>query len=62
MTLTSQAQGDCNILIYLEDNPQVFDLVRVRVSSVVQPISPVHLHLGGQVEFRVMDSDGAQIQ
>lgn len=33
------------------------DVVRVRVSSVVRPLSPVYLHLGGTVEFKILDDD-----
>jgi hypothetical protein len=35
----------------------IMDVVRVRVSSVVRPLSPVYLHLGGTVEFRILDDD-----
>lgn len=53
MTIVSEGSGDCNIVVYLEDHPHVFDVIRVRVSSIVQPLSPVYLHVGGEVEFRV---------
>jgi len=32
----------------------VFDVVRVRVTSIVKPPSPVMLHVGGLVQFRIM--------
>ena len=51
--------GDCNIFLYLEDHPNIFDVIRVRVSGVVQPASPVHIHLGGEINFRVESTDGA---
>jgi hypothetical protein len=35
----------------------IMDVVRVRVSSVVRPLSPVYLHLGGTVEFKILDDD-----
>jgi hypothetical protein len=57
ITLTSQGSGDCNIVIYLEDSPHIFDTVRVRVSSVVRPLSPVYLHVGGTVEFKILNED-----
>ena len=49
--------GDCNIVVFLQDNSMIMDVVRVRVSSVVRPLSPVYLHLGGTVEFRILDDD-----
>jgi hypothetical protein len=49
--------GDCNIVVFLQDNPMIMDVVRVRVSSVVRPLSPVYLHLGGTVEFKILDDD-----
>lgn len=35
----------------------MFDLIRVKVSSIVRPLSPVNLHVGGQVEFRAINPD-----
>ena len=60
MTIQSMGSGDCNIFLYLEDHPNIFDVIRVRVSGVVQPASPVHIHLGGEINFRVESTDGAQ--
>jgi len=60
MTIMSEGSGDCNILIYLKDYPHIFDVIRVRVSSIVQPLSPVYLHLGGEVEFRVESTESSQ--
>ena len=45
--------GDCNIFMFLEEHPHIFDVIRVRVSGVVQPLSPVYLHLGGEINFRM---------
>jgi len=59
LTLTSQGSGDCNIMIYLEDHPHIFDIIRVRVSSIVKPLSPVLLHVGGEVDFRVQSTEDA---
>ena len=33
-------------------------MIRVRVSSIVWPQSPVSLHVGGEVDFRVDSADG----
>jgi hypothetical protein len=57
ITLVGQGSGDSNIVIYMADRPQIFDIIRVRVSSIVKPLSPVSLHLGGEVEFRVANTD-----
>jgi len=35
----------------------VFDVIRVKVSSIVRPLSPVNLHIGGEVEFRAINPD-----
>lgn len=51
--------GDCNIFLFLEDHPHIFDVVRVRVSGIVQPLSPVFLHLGGEINFRVESTDNS---
>lgn len=59
LVLTSLGSGDCNIKVYLEDYPSIFDVIRVRVSSMVMPLSPVYLHVGGHVKFRVTDSGDA---
>lgn len=29
----------------------------MRVSSIVRPLSPVNLHVGGEVEFRAINPD-----
>lgn len=60
LTLTSQGSGECNVVVYLVDHPHIFDVIRVKVSSIVKPLSPVHLHLGGGVSFKVYDSSDAQ--
>lgn len=57
LTIVSQGSGECNIKLYLEDKPMVFDVFKVKVSSLVRPYSPVQLHVGGKVEFRVVDPE-----
>lgn len=32
-------------------------MIKVKVSSIVRPFSPVYLHVGGEVEFRVINAD-----
>ena len=53
LTIQSLGSGDCNIFIFLEEHPHVFDVIRVRVSGVVLPGSPVYMHVGGEINFKV---------
>jgi hypothetical protein len=62
LTLTSQGSGDCNVVLYMVDRPHIFDVIRIRVSSIVQPLSPVFLHLGGEVDFRVANTETNMIE
>lgn len=60
LTLSAQGSGECNVILYLLSNPlHVFDIFRVRVTSIVKPSSPVSLHVGGQVTFKLCDSSSA---
>jgi len=54
LTLKSQGTGECNVKLYLIDNPAIFDVFKVRVATLVQPGSPVHLHLGSDVTFKIV--------
>jgi len=45
--MRAEGSGESNVVIYLVKHPHIFDVYRVRVSSVVKPYSPVHLHVGG---------------
>ena len=54
--LESHGSGECNIKVYLENSPQIFDVFHVKVSSVVRPSSPVRIHVGGHVDFMVQKS------
>jgi hypothetical protein len=47
LELKSKGSGECNIKVYLESSPHIFDIFHVKVSSVVKPSSPVFLHVGG---------------
>jgi hypothetical protein len=53
LTLTPRAKGDCLVKVFLSKQPSVFDSFKVRVASVIEPNSPVALHLGSSVEFKV---------
>jgi len=50
------------VVLYMADRPHIFDVIRVRVSSIVKPLSPVYLHLGGEVEFRVASTESKMIE
>lgn len=54
LTLQSQGSGECNVVLYLVSNPAIFDVFKVRVATLVQPSSPVHLHLGSDVSFKIV--------
>jgi hypothetical protein len=56
--MSADGSGDCNVVVYLLKNPQIYDVFRVRVSSMVKPFSPVHVHVGGTVQFKITDQDG----
>lgn len=56
MTLRASGSGECNVKIYLINNPHNYDIFKVRVTSVVKPYSPVFLHVGGQVSFKIMEN------
>jgi hypothetical protein len=58
--LKAEGSGECSILIYLAKNPSIYDVFNVRVSSVVKPSSPVSLHLGATVQFKIMDQSEYQ--
>lgn len=47
IALKAEGSGECNIVVYLLKQPHIYDIFKVRVSSVVKPISPVILHIGG---------------
>ena len=54
--LKAEGSGESNVVLYLLKNPSVYDVFRVRVSSVVKPPSPVQVHVGGEIKFKIMDS------
>jgi hypothetical protein len=51
--LKPQSAGECNVLVYLRNDPKVFDIFRVNVATIVQPSAIAHLHLGSEVNFTV---------
>ena len=57
--MRAEGSGDCNVIVYLVKQPHIYDVYRVKVSSVVKPYSPVYLHVGGFVTFKLMDQNSA---
>jgi hypothetical protein len=55
LRLEAGGSGECNVIVYLLNNPMIYDVFKVRVTSVVKPSSPVQLHVGGQITFKLMD-------
>ncbi len=53
LTVRALGIGVSNIHIYLSDQEYIFDLIKVHVTSIVDPPSPVFVHLGGTIQFRV---------
>lgn len=60
MTLQAEGTGECVVRIYLVNQPHIYDIFTVKVSSMVQPSSPVQLHVGGTVSFRIQDKQSIQ--
>lgn len=55
LTLKSLNSGECNVIIYLEEDPSIYDVFRVRVATLLQPSSPVYLHTGSRVNFKIVE-------
>lgn len=61
ISLKAEGSGECNVLVYLVKSPHIYDIFKVRVSSVVKPYSPVQVHVGAQIKFKIMDQSEALI-
>ena len=35
LTLQSEGSGECNIILYLVNDPKIFDVLKVRVATIV---------------------------
>ena len=53
ITLRPQSAGECNVKVYLRNDPKVFDIFRVNVATIVQPSAIAHVHIGAQVNFTI---------
>ena len=45
------------MVVYLLKQPQIYDIFKVRVQSVVKPHSPVNVHVGGEISFKIMNDN-----
>ena len=61
LRIYSQYAGDTIIKVFLNKNAKVKDVLKVSVTSVMKPVSPVHLHLGGEVQFETTHSTPAGV-
>lgn len=59
LNLRSVGSGECNVVLYLINNPSIFDVLKVKVATLVQPSAPVYVHVGGDIAFKVM-KDGPE--
>lgn len=50
------------MLIYLLNDPKIFDVIKVRVATLVQPSSPVHLHQGSDVQFKIVNEQFTNLE
>ena len=61
LRIYSQYAGDTIVKVFLNKNPKVKDVLKISVNSVMKPVSPVHLHLGGEVQFETTHSTPAGV-
>jgi len=57
LQLKAEGSGECNVVVYLLKQPQIYDIFKVRVQSVVKPHSPVNVHVGGEISFKIMNDN-----
>jgi hypothetical protein len=56
LQMKAEGTGECNVKVYLVKYPHVYDIFRVRVQSIVKPYSPVNVHVGASIKFKIMDN------
>jgi nuclear pore complex protein Nup210 len=61
LKIYSQYAGDTIVKVFLNKNPKVKDVLKISVNSVMKPVSPVLLHLGGEVQFETTHSTPAGV-
>ena len=53
MTVKAKSSGSSLCVVYLKENPGVYDVFFVMVGSLIQPGSPLNVHAGGIVKFTI---------
>lgn len=61
LKIYSQYVGETIVKVFLNKNPSVKDIIKVSVTSVMKPVSPISLHLGGEIQFETTHSTPAGI-
>jgi len=51
LNVKAKSVGSSICFIYLEENPNIYDVFIINVGSMVTPSSPVYVHLGGVIYF-----------
>ena len=49
LTLKAKSEGTSLVKLYLDDNPGIYDVFYVSVGSIIKPVSPVKVHVGGKI-------------
>jgi hypothetical protein len=50
------------VVVYLQNDPRIFDIFKVRVATIVEPSSNVHLYVGSEVQFKIVASKLDQLE
>lgn len=58
LKLEAGASGESTVMIYLKEDPKIYDVFTVHVASMLQPSSPVMVHPGAKVNFKLIDDHG----
>lgn len=58
LNLRAISSGTSICTVYLEANPHIYDIFFVNVGSIVNPSSPVLVHIGGIIQFSILQGKG----
>ena len=57
LTIRGLEKGESVIFVHLQSNPEIYDVFRVKVGSIVIPTeSPINIHVGGTIRFKLKDN------
>ena len=62
VVLRALSAGEANIMFMLQDDDSVFDVVRVRVLTLLEPRSPINVVRGAIIKLRFSDEYDGQIE